>query len=160
MQIASESTHASLAGKTWYCKITIVLYSLTVQFSLGEFLRTIISVASPNYHLPQFMSPHRLALSERTAFRGKGERLLERFAKRIEGSNGTLQYYLQQHTSTLFNIPYYNGNRGSFLKSEDLQTAGVLFAELASSCWLQNSHRSMTILDNRSPLTSNLLESP
>ena len=57
----------------------------------------------PNYHLPQFTSPHKL---ERTAFPEKGGRLLERFTKRIQGSYGTLQYYIQQHTSTLFSIPY------------------------------------------------------
>ena len=44
------------------------------------------------------------------------------------------------------------------LKSEDIQKAGVLFAKLPSSCWLQNVHRSMTLLDNRSPLTSNPLQ--
>ena len=40
------------------------------------------------------------------------------------------------------------------LKSSDIQKAGVLFAELPSSCWLQNAHRSMMLFDNRSPLTS------
>ena len=38
-------------------------------------------------------------------FKEKGG-LLERSTKRIEGSHGTLQYYLEQHTSTLFSIPY------------------------------------------------------
>ena len=69
----SESTRASLAGKRHgIVKFTIVLYSQTVQSSL-ETLRTIKALLpSPNYHLPQFMSPHRLALPERTAFQGKG----------------------------------------------------------------------------------------
>ena len=54
------------------------------------------------------MSPHRLALPERAAFQGRGVGyyLIERFTKRIEGSHGVLQHYLQQHTSTLFSIPY------------------------------------------------------
>ena len=61
---------------------------------------------SPNYHLPQFTSPHKLALPERTAFQEKGGRLLERFTKHIQGSHDTLQYYIQQHKSTLFSISY------------------------------------------------------
>ena len=86
-------------------------YGSTVyQFSQdlwGTLLRKINALLpSPNYHLPQSTSPHKLALPERRAFQGKGGRLLERFTKRIQGSHGTLQHYIQQHTSTLFSIPY------------------------------------------------------
>ena len=58
------------------------------------------------------MSPHRHDLSERAAFQGKGGKLLERFTKRIGGLHDMLQYYLQQHTGTLFSIPY-GGDKGS-----------------------------------------------
>ena len=114
-------------------QITVVL--LTVQSSLEELLRTIISVApSLNYHVPQFMSPHRLFLPERTAFQGKGGRLLERITKRIEELRGALQYC---YSSTRVHFSTYHfvyGDDGLVsLKSGDLQKAGVHIAELPSS---------------------------